>query len=212
MSEASRTVTDISRWLTSGHPNWPGDAPYTLTPGQRIAGGDSVNTGVMATSTHTGTHVDAPWHYGDGAARLHEVPLETYVGRCVVLHVCGLNPVPASVLEAFRYIPERLLLYTGQPPQWERFPEDFAALSPELVREAARRGVRLIGTDAPSVDPLTSKTLDAHMACLEAGIAIVEGLNLASVREGVYDLTCLPLALWDADAAPARAILREVQP
>lgn len=203
-------IMDISRALGPGHPNWPGDAPFTLAPAQRIAAGDTVNTGVLSTSTHTGTHLDAPWHYGDRAARLQEVPLSVLVGECLVLHVAGQNPVPAEVLSAFERLPERVLLFTGQPARWEVFPQDFAALSPDLIREAARRGVKLIGTDAPSVDPLVSKTLDAHMACLETGTIILEGLDLSAVPEGVYELTCLPLPLWDADAAPARAILRPV--
>ena len=114
--------------------------------------------------------------------------------------VLALASLPAT-------LPPRLLLHTGQPAHWAEFPEDFAALSPAFVREAARRGVRLIGTDSPSVDPLTSRTLDAHHACLDAGVLILEGLNLSAVQDGEYDLICLPLPLVDADGAPARAVL-----
>ena len=202
-------IQDISRLLTPGHPTWPGDAPYRLTPVARIARGDSVNTGELATSTHTGTHVDAPWHYDDAGARLDEVPLETYVGRCHVLSVTPQDGyVTPEALDALPgELPSRLLLRTGQPAHWTEFPADFAALAPAFVREAARRGVKLIGTDCPSVDPLTSKTLDAHHACRETGVMILEGLNLSATPDGPYGLMCLPLPLAGVDGAPARAVL-----
>lgn len=205
-------IIDISRALTLGHPNWPGDAPYSLNTGAAIQNGDSVNTSVLSTSTHTGTHVDAPWHYDDQAARLHQVPLEHYLGRCHVISVPANLPfVPASLLEQFETLPARILLNTGQPTHWESFPEDFTAISPEFIEAAAQKGVQLLGTDAPSVDPLTSKTLEAHKACLANNILILEGLNLSQVTDGEYELIALPLPLHDADASPVRAVLRPVE-
>jgi len=201
---------DISRALTPGHPNWPGDAPYSVTPGARIASGDTVNTGVLSTSTHTGTHVDAPWHYDDHGVTLDAVPLDVYVGECLLLdaraHV-GPDGVTPDLLDGLPSLPERLLLHTGEPERWTTFPDTFAPLTPALVRRAADLGVRLIGTDAPSVDPLSSKTLDAHAACRDAGLFILEGLNLAHAAPGTYTLVCLPLPLVGTDAAPARAVL-----
>ena len=202
-------MQDISRLLTPGHPTWPGDAPYRLTPVARIARGDSVNTGELATSTHTGTHVDAPWHYDDAGVRLDEVPLEVYVGPCQVLSVTPRDGyvTPDALAGLPDVLSPRLLLHTGQPAHWAEFPEDFTALTPDFVREVARRGVRLLGTDCPSVDPLTSKSLDAHAACRETGILILEGLNLSATPDGAYDLMCLPLPLAGVDGAPARAVL-----
>ncbi|WP_424952150.1 cyclase family protein [Deinococcus sp.] len=202
-------IHDVSRALTPGHPNWPGDAPFSVTPAARIASGDSVNTGVLSTSTHTGTHVDAPWHYSESGIRLDEVPLSVYIGPCLVLDARGHNPVGPEVLDGLKDLPERLLLYTGEPGHWQSFPEHFAALSPAFVRRAAGLGVRLIGTDAPSVDPLTSKTLDGHAAFRETGLYILEGLNLSAVTPGPYQLVCLPLPLSGVDGAPARAVLLE---
>ncbi|TSA82996.1 kynurenine formamidase [Deinococcus detaillensis] len=199
---------DISRALPNHHPTWPGDPPLIFAPAARIAGGDSVNTSSFSTSTHTGTHVDAPWHYGDAAPKLDEVPLERYLGACLVVHVPPGDLVGAEALSCLPDpLPPRLLLYTGQSAEWLTFPTDFRALDPAFVREAARRGVRLIGTDSPSIDPLMSKTLDAHQVCLEEGILIVEGLDLSGVEAGEYTLICLPLPLTGADGAPARAVL-----
>lgn len=200
-------VQDISRALTPAHPNWPGDAPFSVAPVARIASGDTVNTGVISTSTHTGTHVDAPWHYTDAGHRLEQVPLDVYVGPCLVLDVRGQNVVGPEVLDGLSGPLERLLLYTGQAAHWQTFPEDFAALSPAFVRRAASLGVRLVGTDCPSVDPFSSKTLDGHAAFAETGLYILEGLNLSAVVPGRYTLVCLPLPLVGVDGAPARAVL-----
>ncbi len=203
-------MRDLSRRLTSGHPNWPGDAPYRLEPGSQILQGDSVNTAVLSTSTHTGTHVDAPFHYDATGETLEQIPLEVYVGRCRVIHALGFDLVPATLLEKYPSLPARVLLYTGQSAHWTHFPRDFAALEPDLIRAFSARGVKLIGTDAPSVDPLESKTLEAHRACFETGMYLLEGLVLEGVPEGEYELICLPLPLVGADGAPARAILRDL--
>jgi len=203
-------MRDLSRRLTPGHPNWPGDAPFTLEPGSQMSRGDSVNTAVLCTSTHTGTHVDAPFHYDPRGMTLEDIPLEVYVGRCRVIHATGFAKVPASVIEKYHNLPARVLIYTGQSAHWTHFPQDFAALEPGLIRALSAKGVQLVGTDAPSVDPLESKSLEAHQACRETSTYILEGLVLEGVAEGEYELICLPLPLFGADGAPARAILRDL--
>lgn len=208
-------MIDVTRALRPGHPNWPGDVPLDLQVTARIAEGASVNVGSVATSLHAGTHVDAPWHYDDDGVRLGGLALDRWVGEALVVDVRSDGPLvtadalAAAVAAVPAPLPPRLLLRTGQPDDWgTTFPEDFRALDPKAVAWAAARGVRLLGTDAPSVDPLTSKSLPAHGACARHDVAILEGLALARVAPGRYELLCLPLSLPDADAAPARAVLR----
>jgi len=211
-------LLDVTRALTPGHPNWPGDVALTFGVGARIADGDAVNVGSLRTSLHAGTHVDAPWHYDDRGGRLAAVDLRRLLGEALVLDVSdGDGPVSAAALAdaardtetADAALPPRVLLHTGQPDAWgTTFPSDFRALEPAAVDWLAERGVRLIGTDAPSVDPLTSKDLPAHRACAAHDLTIVEGLALARVAPGRYELICLPLSLPEADASPARALLR----
>lgn len=203
---------DVTRALRDGHPAWPGDAPFELSVNGRIAEGSSVNVGSLCSSLHMGTHVDAPWHYDDAGVRLGGVVLERWLGEALVVDVAsggglvGADEIAAAVGDA--HVPPRLLLYTGEPDDWTAFPTDFRALDPAAVAWAAARGVRLLGTDAPSVDPLTSKELPAHAACAAHDVLILEGLALTAVAPGAYELTCLPLSLPDADASPARALLR----
>ena len=208
---------DVTRALVPGHPNWPGDTPFRLTATARKAAGDSVNVMALDTSTHSGTHLDAPYHYTEAGARLDGVPLSDLLGPCLVLDVRDPEddaavPATAALAALERVAPStsplRVLLRTGQDDVWDTFPTAFRALSLALVATLAQRGGRLIGTDAPSVDAFTSKDLPVHAACAEHGLWIVEGLALATISEGVYEMICLPLRLPTADASPVRALLR----
>ena len=209
-------MIDITRQLRDGHPTWPGDAPLEIRVNGRIAEGSSVNVGSLSGSLHVGTHVDAPWHYDDDGVRLGGLDLDRWVGEALVVDVRGdAALVTAAALEAAVAAagagapPARLLLRTGQSDDWgTTFPVDFRALDPGAVAWAAAHGARLLGTDAPSVDPLTSKDLPAHAACAAHDVAILEGLALARVAPGRYELLCLPLSLPEADGSPARALLR----
>lgn len=208
---------DVTRALRPGHPNWPGDVPFEWAITARIVDGASVNLSAIRTSVHAGTHVDAPWHYVDAGVRLAGVDVTRLLGPAWVVRVDAARG-PVSLVEwraAARAAglsgapPARVLLATGEPDDWgEVFPHDFRSVAPELVAHLAGQGVLVIGTDAPSVDALASKDLPGHAACARHGVTIVEGLALARVPSGVVEFLCLPLSLPDADAAPARALLR----
>jgi arylformamidase len=126
--------------------------------------------------------------------------------------------VPPQPLIEMRHIegidlahPPRLLFKSESVRDRRSFPERFTALSPELAAFLAEKGVVLVGMDTPSVDPFDSKTLDAHHALFRGGVAILEGLVLDGVPEGVYELIALPLRLAGLDASPVRAVLRSLE-
>jgi arylformamidase len=201
-------MIDITRVLYEGHPNWPGDVPLNLSVTALMKDGSSTNIMNMATSMHCGTHIDAPYHYLLDGARLGTITLDTLVGRCQVIHARQSEPLSASIIKRFETLPERVLFYTGQPERWDDFPRDFAPLTIELIEALAQKGVKLVGTDSPSVDAFSSKELPVHNAFGRTGLYILEGLNLTQVPEGQYELTCLPLSIPHADGSPVRAILR----
>jgi arylformamidase len=115
----------------------------------------------------------------------------------------------ADVLDRLPAKVERVLLRTLGQSDWERWPADFTALAPELIDALAARGCRLIGTDAPSIDPQTCTALRSHHAAHRAGMAILEGLVLDAIPEGRYELIALPLPIVGVEATPVRAVLRE---
>ncbi len=206
-------IHDISRPVGPGIPVWPGDTPYAFEMVAKIAEGSSVNVGSVRMSVHTGAHTDAPLHFEDGAADIASVPLEKYLGPCVVATVApskrGILPsaLPADLGPMLRSHPRLLLRTYQQRP--EAFDEGLAHATPELADWLADHGVVLLGVDTDSMDAFESKDLPAHKRLLHHGIAILEGVDLSRVAPGPYELVALPLCLVGADASPVRAVLLE---
>ena len=202
-------IYDITPPVSPALATWPGDTPLTREILLDLARGDSVTLSSLRATVHLGAHADAPNHYGRGAPDIASRSLDYYLGPCEVMRVrpgTGGAVTPA-MLPRQPSLP-RLLFATGTAPDPEAFREDFAALSPELIDHLHGKGVKLVGTDAPSVDPFTSKELPAHHRFLAHDMAILEGLALAEVPEGSYELIALPLRLIGFDASPVRAVLR----
>jgi len=202
-------LIDISPSLTPSLPVWPGDTPLSREVLLELAHGDSVTLSTLRATVHLGAHADAPSHYGAGAADIASRMLEMYLGPCEVMRVTvarGARVTPDLLPR--RPSAPRVLLATGTFPDPAVFNQDFAALSPELVDHLHAAGVMLIGIDTPSVDLFASKDLPAHRRFLAHDMAILEGLVLADVAEGAYELIALPLRLAGFDASPVRAVLR----
>jgi len=203
-------IYDISRPLSPAAAVYPGDTPVSLTETMAMRRGDACNVTAFTMSAHAGTHIDAPRHCADGAPGIDAAPLDALVGpaRVVSLAATGaitLDAVERWPLEGVR----RLLLHTpASETPYDEFDPGFACFTPDAAEWLARSGVRLIGTDAPSVDEASSHELPVHHVFLSRGIAIVENLCLRGVPDGDYELIALPLKLVGGDAAPARVILR----
>jgi arylformamidase len=206
---------DISLTISSDLPRWPGSPPTELSRRRDIGRGDAVNDSVLVCGVHAGTHVDAPLHFLADGADVTRLALDALIGPAVVAALPDVDAVTAADLEALNLPTDtrRLLLRTRNSEGWRRgdreFRPDFVALSVDAARWVVARGLRLIGVDYLSVqifrgDPQT------HIALLQAGVVIVEGLNLAEVAPGGYELICLPLKLAGAEGAPARAVLRRL--
>lgn len=200
---------DISPLVSSRLAVWPGDSAPSREVLMDLARGDSVTLSTLRSTVHAGAHADAPSHYGPGAPAIEAARLEVYLGPCQVVRAevprgsrvgRGMLAAPVSA--------ERVLIATNSFPDPERWNADFAGLEPALVDELAAAGVRLVGVDTPSVDLADSKDLPSHARCLAHGMAILEGLVLAGVPDGRYELIALPLRLEGFDASPVRAVLR----
>ena len=205
-------IRDISQVLRPGMPMWPGEPPLVLHCNAQIGELCPVNVGALETPLHAGTHADSPFHYDPQGPASADCDLDVYVGRCVVVdvrHAVGrveLEDIVWAALEGT----ERVLFRT-----YDRFPNDdwdsnFTAIAPAVIARLREGGVRLIGTDAASLDPQQSKTMDAHHEVQRGDMRILEGLVLDDVPPGEYELIALPLKIAGADASPVRAILREI--
>lgn len=212
---------DITRTLTPRTAVFPGDTPVSIVPTLQMRAGDSCNVTAIAMSAHAGTHVDAPRHYSDAGIGIDAVSLDVLIGpaRVVTLNVPEVITIadlertlqltyPASD-SAYATRATRLLIHTRASDVPDDVWDDaFAYFDPQAADWLGANGVRLIGTDAPSVDPAASKDLPAHNAFLRHGVVIVENLCLRDVPDGEYELIALPLKIADNDAAPARVALR----
>lgn len=202
---------DITPAISSTLAVWPGDTPPSREVLQDMRRGDFLTLSTLRATVHLGAHADAPSHYGAQAPSIEQRPLDLYVGRCQVMHVTASRGRPIGPDELPHDVEApRLLLATGTFPQPTSFNEDFAALEPVLVDWLHDRGVRLVGIDTPSVDLFRSRDLPAHQRFLVRDMAILEGLVLTEVPDGIYELIALPLKLVGFDASPVRAVLRDL--
>jgi len=206
------TLYDITRAITPGLAVWPGDTPYASRSLMRISEGDACNLTTLTLSAHTGTHADAPYHFDASGQTIGQVVLERYLGPATVVALPALEGAlfPEHLNDVDLERVERLLIHTQASTLPDGyFPKTFVYPAPETAKLLVEHQVKLFGTDSPSVDPLTSETLEAHKVFCRGGVALLEGLQLQGVPPGEYELIALPLKL-DGDGSPVRAVLRSV--
>jgi arylformamidase len=194
-------------------PTWPNSVGLRLTRTMSLEDGGTANVSRLDCDVHMGTHVDAPWHFLRDGLTVDQMSLDVLIGPAMVAYLPAAGAVTPAEL-ADLHLPsgtKRLLLRTRNSELWAagvtEFKKDYVALTVDAARWVANRGIRLVGVDYLSVqryedDPLT------HQILMKAGVFVVEGLNLAGVEPGSYELICLPIRLVGADAAPVRAVLR----
>jgi arylformamidase len=205
-------IWDISQVLRPEMPMWPGEAALVLHRNAEISADCPVNVGSIETPLHAGTHADAPLHYDPQGLGSAECDLAPYVGPCVLLdvrHAQGRVELGDFDLAALRNA-ERVIFRTYDRFPADRWDSNFTAIAPAVIATLRAAGVRLVGTDAPSLDPQESKAMDSHHEIQAGDMRILEGLVLDDVPAGRYELIALPLKIAHADASPVRAILREI--
>lgn len=204
---------DITVPIRSGMPIYEGDPAVKIEAASSLASGDSANVSFLHFGAHTGTHVDAPAHFIDGAAKIDSLPLEVLIGPARVIRVPDdrneIDPEFLSSCDLDNV--ERVLFRTRNSGFWQNgFRKDFTHLLPEAAEMLVNLGVKLVGIDYLSIEKFHSGHHRTHIALLSRGVVIVEGLNLSAVPAGDYELICLPLKIAEGagDGAPARAVLR----
>lgn len=205
-------IYDISLTIETGMTVWPGDPEVKIERVVTIGNDSDANISKICMGVHTGTHVDAPVHFFSDGTGVDQLPLKILTGRVYVLEMMKANMITATALEDADIPPRtrRLIIKTRNSQIWssknKEFHEEFVGIDAGGAQYLVDHGVKLVGMDYLSVAPYKQgKT--PHQIFLNAGVVLLEGLNLSKVSQGRYSLYCLPIKILDSDGAPARAIL-----
>ena len=203
---------DASVSLHSGMVHWPDNPPVRIERMLDIERGDVANVSKISMGSHTGTHMDAPLHFVREGKGLDEMPLDAAIGLARVIEVSDPESIKPSDLRPHEIRSgERVRFKTrNSARRWpsRAFMEDFVYVSREAASHLADLNVRTVGIDYLSVGGFRKDGVETHRALLEAGIWVIEGLDLSQVEPGEYELVCLPIKVERGDGAPARVILR----
>lgn len=208
-------IYDLSVPISSELAVWPGDRAVYLQRESKIEEGSNANVSRLDISVHTGTHVDAPRHFLQGAGAIETLPLDVLVGEAQVVRIADEVDIitPREIRQA-NIVPgtRRVLFKTRNsqffPSQSQVFHKDFVGIGVEGARLLVDMGIKLIGIDYLSVAPY-KRSRPTHEVLLSAQVVLLEGADLSEVEEGRYLLCCLPLKLAGSDGAPARVVLIE---
>ena len=206
---------DVSVPLRTGMVHWPDNPPVAIERMLDIERGDVATVSQLSMGVHTGTHMDAPRHFFRTGKGIDTMPLTAAIGRARVIEIHDPESIKPEELRPYQIQRgERILFKTRNSARcWQTndFVEDFVYISQEAARYLAAQYVQTVGVDYLSVGGFYRDGVETHHALLEAGIWIIEGLNLAHVQPGIYELICLPVKIEGSDGAPARAILRLIE-
>jgi len=203
---------DISLNLSADTVRWVVAPPLQFHERRRMSRGDDANASAVTMSVHSGTHVDAPFHFVPDGTTIDALPLETFIGPALVCAVDAERHITEDHVRALALGGATRVLFKTRNSallQKSEYDPDFVAFSLGAARALVDRGVRLVGLDYLSVAH-ADEQVPVHRAFLDHGVILLEGIDLAVVAPGRYELICFPLRLRGADGAPCRAVLRDL--
>jgi arylformamidase len=204
-------IYDVTVPLSKELVVYPGDPHVKINRRTKVNEEDAkYNLSRYSFGSHSGTHVDAPFHLIEGGGTVDKLPLELLIGRARVVEVTA-PCIDETVLEEFDFtVDARVLFKTRNSYLWSQksFVKDYVYITPGAARSLINDGIKVVGIDYLSVEKFDAEP-ETHMALLKAGTVIIEGLDLRDVEPGDYELICLPLKIKDGDGSPARVVLRQ---
>ncbi len=211
-------IYDLSVTLKTYMPVWPTNPFLTVTP-IGIAARDGYNTELLSCVTHSGTHIDAPYHMIDTMTTVDDLPLTQLVGEGYVIRPkADGTEITLSHLESVwkdEYDGKIILINTG----WDKkrnftkeFLYDFPGLALDTVDFLLNHKPKLIGIDTLGIEPYSHSDFKVHKALLSHDIVFIEDLaSLDQLKEGKkYLIVALPLKIFKASGALARVIAMDV--
>ena len=209
-------VIDLTLTISDKIPIFPGSPQPNFIPWENIKE-DGYNLELLFLSSHTGTHMDAPHHFLEKGAKIHEISLEKLVSEAALIKSkkSGCESITKTDIQNFEKKHGKIersssvIFSTG----WQRnlqkkyyFTKN-PGLSVSAAKYLASKKISLVGIDSPSIDLGTDSKFSVHQIFAKKGILIVENLaNLEKIKSSKFHLVVLPLKLKNATGSPVRAI------
>ncbi len=204
---------DISLKLTGETLRWVTAPPFELEERRRMSKGDPNNSSALNMSVHSGTHIDAPFHFVADGNTIDQLPVERFIGPALVYAVEAERYITKEHVAGIRLDGATRVLFKTRNSELlhqKEYNPDFVAFSVEAAQSLVELGVELVGLDYLSVAH-ADEQVPVHRAFLDHGVVLLEGIDLSEVAPGRYELMCLPIPLGDSDGAPCRAVLRDLE-
>jgi arylformamidase len=209
-----KRIIDASRKIYPGMTLFTGDRGVVIKRAISIETGGIANVSSITMSLHTGTHIDAPYHFIKRGNDIASVDLSRFIGPSKVFELDVKTSITAHDLSGLPINEDDIIIFktsNSYLPETEKFSEKFICLDVSAADFLIEKKVKTIGVDSISTDDFQSNDFPIHILLLSGNIGIIEGLRLQDVSQGEYFLSCLPLNIEGAEASPARAVLMEFE-
>jgi len=209
-------IIDLTLTVSDEIPTFPGSPQPSFIPWENVKE-DGYNLELLFLSTHTGTHMDAPYHFLEKGAKIHENSLKKLVSEAILIKSKKKGGESITKIDIQKFEKKHgkiasfssVIFYTG----WQRnlqkkyyFTKN-PGLSVSAAKYLASKKINLVGIDSPSIDLGTDSKFSVHQIFAKKGILIVENLaNLEKIKSSKFHLVVLPLKLKNATGSPVRAI------
>ena len=209
-------IIDLTLTVSSKIPTFPGSPQPAFIPWENIKE-DGYNLEVLFLSSHTGTHMDAPHHFLEKGAKIHEISLKKLVSEAALIQCrkSGGQSITKTDIQKFEKNHGKIenfssvIFYTGWQKNLQKkyYFTTNPGLSVSAAKYLASKKISLVGIDSPSIDVGTNSKFSVHQIFAKKGMLIVENLaNLDKIKSSKFHLVVLPLKLKNATGSPVRAI------
>jgi arylformamidase len=214
MAKAKSEWIDVSLPIYAGMIGGPKDPKVVMNLLRDPAKGDPVTMSQVTMSCHSGTHIDAPRHFFVDGAGVDELPLDTFIGPGQVIEIKDPDSIKSAELKDYDIRPGDRILFKTKNSSWvfdgEFFPTPYVSITIEAAHFLVGKKIKLVGIDYITVGGSENReaNMTVHKIFLDAGIAVMEEVNLKGVKPGRYEVNAVPLRFRKGDAGHCRALIR----
>lgn len=210
-----KKIIDLTRTISEQVAGVSIDVAKTLV-------GDGWNASTLHLYSHSGTHMDAPLHFGVSEQTIDRLPINRLISEAWVVDLTSIKPKEEITVDHMGALSDTLqagqslLFHTGwsQHHGTDRYRNELPRIGEDLALWLGKKGVNILGVEPPSVADVNNlpEVTRIHEILMKNDVIIVEGLtNMEALSKEKVTLIALPLKVKDGDGAPARVIAIEAE-